>query len=230
MLAFTVLMLPALAGVQPVPPSPVLDPGLGVESPAQDVSADAYSLGGVQGNAVAVRMILRDVQALDAAHRAEAAEALRVLTATCPYSRASVQLPLVLHAVLQGLPADVASGDRDDWESLRDGVATHAALVRALGVEAPALTEASDPVAAIRPLIDGIPGLVRRIDQAGYARIDASAARFEAITGHRTVLWTQLVGWRHALEALAPSIRDPGARARVDALIDAIATWDASGC
>lgn len=246
-----VLTLSAIVGTDPAPAAPAIDAGFGLESPVRDLPAHTWSTAGARGNALAVQMILADVQALSPVRRAEAAESLRILSVTCPYTRASVQLPTMLHATLGELRFEVDPVIADDWEHLVRGVATHVALLDALGadlprpargdglfgrgapgiyVDRPTLEAHPDPIAATTPLIDGIPALVQGMSDTWRQRIDEHAARFERITGHGPTLFAQVIGWHHALRALAPHVHDPADRARIDAMIGALAAWSDTGC
>jgi hypothetical protein len=143
------------------------------------------------------------VQGLPAAARDEAAASLRTLSVSDPYTRAALQLPFALNVALADLPATAFDPvARQEWLSLQAGVATHVAVLEALGVDLPApgpgeplfgsglplpdldtLRATDDPVATTAELVDGIVTVARRSDGPTRARIEAASDRVERATG-----------------------------------------------
>ena len=92
----------------------------------------------VRGTVRSIEVILEDVQALSPQQRAEAAESLRVLSVTCPYTRASLQLPIALHRGVVDVDIDHIDGFvQRDWAYLWRGLTAHVAVLDALGVDLP---------------------------------------------------------------------------------------------
>lgn len=206
-------------------PQPIAEAGLTIH---------ALSRVDVRGTATAVATLLRGVQALPPAQRAEAADALQFLAANCPYTRAALLLPLALHDTLQPIPAEHLDPlVQHDWAYLQRGLETHVALLEALGVDladpAPGdhlfgrLPAGADPLDAAAAVVAAIPDIARDVDGPTMALIDHHSERVEAITGIQrpcprdpwSILpgqpWTlgmQLAGWHDALRRLHPFAND----------------------
>jgi hypothetical protein len=141
--------------------------------------------------------------ALGPAERAQTGDALRALTARCPYTRAAMLLPFVLHEGLAAIPeADLAPAARVELAALRSALASQAEALATLGVEAPALGAsgplaghpgaasgaalrgaAPDPILVMATTISAITPIARGIDDAAQAQLDALSAEVEASTG-----------------------------------------------
>jgi hypothetical protein len=198
----------------------------------------------VRGTARAAQVVLDNIRSLTPAERDGAAAALRVLQVTCPYNRASVQLPLALDAVVsQTDPGVLDPLIQKDWAYLRQGLAAHVAVLDALDAHLPLpvegdylhgrlypdapmtraqLDEAPDPVGATRPLLASIMFVVDGYDAATQERIDANFAMLDGPTMQQWPLKAQIIGWRTALQRMQPFLTDGARQNRVAEMIAAI--------
>ena len=152
----------------------------------------------------AIRGVSAQVAALPSAERAKAAASLRYLTASCPYTRAAMLIPVVLRDAVQSIPATAVSPNaRAELAALNGALALHVGVLEGLGVEveAPTATDALfghpaaslpssadlrgavDPVAALSASIHAITPIARSAEAETLAHIDAHSARVEAVTG-----------------------------------------------
>jgi hypothetical protein len=147
--------------------------------------------------------VARTIRDLPEADRAEAAASLRALSVMDPYTRAALQLPFALDALVSRIPADAFDPlVRQDWVYLQEGLATHVDVLEALGVDLPvptvgdplsgrgvplvdldALLASDDPLALTAALLDDIIAIAQRIDAPTQERIEATSDRIEAVTG-----------------------------------------------
>jgi hypothetical protein len=151
-----------------------------------------------------IRESSAQLNALGPVDRAQAAAALRALTASCPYTRAAMLLPFVVQDAIAAMPdTAVAPAARAELAALRSALAGQVEALAALGVEVPApapgdalfgqpaarvpsraaLAAAADPVAAMSSSIQAIRPIAQGIDDATQATLDAHSARLEAATG-----------------------------------------------
>ena len=185
-----------------------------------------------------------DVAAADDAGCAATPEALRVLQVTCPYNRASVQLPLVLHALVSETdPEALDPLIQSDWAYLRKGLDAHVAVLDALDADLPLpaegdylygrlypdapitraqLADAEDPVWVTRTLLSSIQFVVSEYDDATLATIDEHVAVVESKTAGQWPLKVQIMGWRAALQRMQPFLEDEAHKDQVAQLIFAI--------
>ena len=198
----------------------------------------------VRGTARSTQVILDIVRSQPADQRQAAADSLKVLQVTCPYNRASVQLPIALHLTVQKTEA----GHLDpliqkDWEYLQQGLADHVAILDALGADLPAITEEdylygklfpdgpmtraeleakADPVGATMPLLSSIRFVVDDYPAPVKESIDAHFARVDAGTGLQWNLKRQIIGWRAALQKMEPFLQDEARKKQVAQMIYAM--------
>ncbi|MEZ4316250.1 MAG: hypothetical protein R3F61_02050 [Myxococcota bacterium] len=167
-----------------------------VDPPARDLAETTRS----------IESIARQVRDLPPERRASAAEALRFLSVSCPYTRSALQIAFTLHAVVRTVPPEkVGSRDshiRDDWADLQHGLATHVAVLEALGVDLPLprptdplavpglilvdrtrLDSHADPIGTTRSLVRAVPATLARIDTATMLEIERQSAAVEEATG-----------------------------------------------
>lgn len=155
----------------------------------------------VRGTRQAITLISQSVDALSPAQRAEAAASLQFLVANCPYTRSALMLPVALHAAAREASVGHAPMYAQwDWAFLQEGLATHVAVLDALGVtfSAPqpgdalfgyasvidqqALLAADDPIAAMAPFIEDITVIAADIDRPTADAIERHSARVERAT------------------------------------------------
>ncbi|MBL8618268.1 MAG: hypothetical protein JNM72_21825 [Deltaproteobacteria bacterium] len=188
--------------------------------------------------------------ALGPAERAQMAVALRDLTARCPYTRAAMLLPFVLHEGLAAISeADVAPAAQVELAALRSALAGQAEALATLGVEVPAPRAprpeeptaprgaAPDPIRVMATTIAEITPIARGIDDAAQAQIDALSAQVEATTGvarpcprgpwavrpgHPWTLGMEHGEARGSLARLSAAAVNTEARAQLDALVGLI--------
>jgi hypothetical protein len=136
-------------------------------------------------------------------HTVEASEPLRFLTVNDPYTRAALQLPFALLAEVRAIDPDhLDPNARSEWESLRDGLGEHVALLTSLGVDlaVPApddflygraqglvdratLSLSPNPVQLTEPLIDSILPVAAQMDPGTSALVELNSTRVEEATG-----------------------------------------------
>lgn len=198
-----------------------------------------------------VRAARARIDALQGPDRLEARLAANLLLGNCPWNRASVQLPVALALVAGRHDAARLDGEVGDaWLRLQLGLAEHVALLDPFGVTAlraplPGeylanhpdvvltriqLHAAADPLAATRPLLDQIPALVDSYDLATREFIEMDSLQLRHHTAEQWPYAGLLDGWREALVALEPKIRDEALLRDVRAMIDALDAYGQTGC
>lgn len=198
-----------------------------VPQASEELTIDALSRVDVRGTATSVSMILDHVHTMPDETRREAVESLRVLTDTCPYTRAAMQLPFDLHAAVGSVDAERLDPlVQQNWVTLRRGLATHVEVLRTLGVQ-PSAKDARSHIDAIVPLAKGV-------DPATSELIDVHSERMELLTGvtrlcprgpwsilpgHPWTLGMQLSGWHDALRRIQPFAAEPEAAAAVESML-----------
>lgn len=151
-----------------------------------------------------IRESSAQLAALGSVDRAQAAASLRLLTASCPYTRAAMLLTVVLHDAVQAIPhAAVSAGAWDELGALQGALALQLGALEGLGlqIEAPepggalfgqpaasvpsraALRQSADPIAKMSASIAGITPIAEGIGADTQAQIEAHSARLEALTG-----------------------------------------------
>lgn len=206
----------------------------------------------VRGTTRATEIVLAEVQGLSATDRRDAARALAKLQVTCPYNRASVQLPIALHqAVSRFDETHLDPVARSDWRYLERGLAAHVAILDALGADLPLpaegdylhgklypdapktraeIEQADDPVALTLPLLASIPFVVNDYDAATYEAIGVELAAVEARTAHQWPLDQHLMGWRSALTRIQPFVQGSEQYQEISYMIYAIDTYMGLSC
>ena len=157
----------------------------------------------VRGTAASIAQVEAELGALSPDERAQVAASLRTLSVSCPYTRSALLLPFALSEAVMAIPAERL--DRlvqHDWLTLQEGLATHVAVLSALGVSLPsplpgdplhqpgaamldrdALLAAGDPLGEAAQRVAAIPVLAGQLDEAARAEIDWHSDRVEALTG-----------------------------------------------
>ncbi len=201
----------------------------------------------VRGTLASIEGVRAQVMAMSAEQRAEAKEAAHALMVSCPYNRASFQLPFAMEHIASRYEADDQHGlIRDDWRRLRQGLAAHVEVLDALGggelpapqsgdylvtlapelvVDRAHLDRAEDPIGETMELMLRIQDLVDGYDPATKARIDGTSATLSAATGDQWTLKLQLIGWKTALERMEPFIEDEAMAADVRQMIVGVAYY-----
>lgn len=193
--AFPLLLALACTTPDPSQPStPVLD--------SEVLTTEDLAREDVRGTATAVARDRAMLDALSPEDHAEAVTVLRRLAASDPFTRAALQLPFALHAVVRDIPPTRL--DRivqADWRNLQHGLATHVALLTSLGVDlAPptageplfgdtrlvdraTLLASEDPLIPTQAWLDAVVPVAQSQTPATRAAIDADSDRIEALTG-----------------------------------------------
>lgn len=246
---YTVILLALISGCTFATANehPLVDASLVVTSDGLD--REALTRADVRGTARSIELTLQDIERLSPKRRAAVAESYRVLSVNCPYTRASMQLPLALHKVVMSIEPDRLDPlVQRDWANLQRGLTTHVAVIEALGgdlaspapgdhlhgAEALLLDRATldaslDPIAAIMPLIDEITPLVHTLDGPNTERIEKSRQDVDQAIGQAT-LGLHLGGWENALRRVEPFVVDAEHKARVLGMIEALSAWGSQGC
>lgn len=185
--------------------------------------------------------------------RAALKVAIGNLSVSCPYTRASLQLPLVLEQVVSSLAAeDLAPHARAPWTELQRGLKAHVALLDAMGVDLrlPAagdhllwategraivdrttLAASPDPIGDTMQLIARNDAIVEAMDDATRASIERDSGTVYAVIQPMTTTMYHLTArWHEALRTLAPSVQDPTDRARLERLIRVLDEHEKQGC
>jgi hypothetical protein len=200
----------------------------------------------VAGTDQAMGWVLQDIQALSPEQLAQTKAAMRELSVTCSYTRASHQIPLVLQPRIDALnPEHFAPAAHSDLAHLKHGVGDHVAVMDALGVELP-MPEQGD-------FLFGHPNLV---DRSGLAMMtaplqnlnaqldnirtdfppktqDMVSANFElveSVTGHQSSFKAYTNGWYRGLKHVEPFAVNPQAKTEVNAMIELLTVYSESGC
>jgi hypothetical protein len=206
----------------------------------------------VRATAQSIDEMLLDVQQLSPEQRATATESMRILSVNCPFTRASMQLPIALHeAVGRIAPGQIDPLVQTDWMYLRHGLATHVALLDALSIDLPqpvpgdhlyiegdavliigrdALVAAAAPIQAAAPLIEQITPLVDEIDEPTMELIRLHSHLAGDAIGHPWTLGRQLGGWEKALRRIEPFVDDADTRAQIGAMIEVLDRYGEQGC
>lgn len=223
-------------------PTPFVEPSLGEDLSRVDV----------RGTTTATEAVLKQVRSLTPAQRSKAAESLRVLTLNCPYTRATVQVPLAVHRVVMGIdPEGIDAFVRRDWAMLQRGLTAHVAIFDALEADLPlpetadylfveadtpvivtreALLASPDPLAATWPLVEGNERLVEGYDQGTRDHIEHHIQRMREDTLHPWALASHTQGWMDALRRIEPFVSDANTKAAVRDLIDLLDAHSRQGC
>ncbi len=205
----------------------------------------------VRGTVRSIELQQRRVSALSPDQRAAVAESMRILSVNCPFTRAAMQLPFALHQAASSVDPDrIDPLVYTDWQYLRHGLATHVAVLDALGVDlaqpAPgdhlhgrregtaidrrALAAASDPVTATATLVEQITLLVDQIDEPTMDAIRLHTDRVSDTIEHPWTLGRQLGGWENALRRVEPFAADLETQAQIRQMITTLARFGEQGC
>lgn len=172
-------------------------------------------------------------------------EAAHRLALTCPYNRASFQLPIALKIAVDRF--DVEALDplvMQDWYTLKRGLTLHVALLDAVGAELrpprpgdflhawlffngafltrAELEASADPVAASLPLIKAIPLITEQYDESTRARIEADTVTLQAATGSDRLFLPLIAGWQSALRRIEPFVHQEAEARAVRQMIEAL--------
>lgn len=232
-------------------------PMLAAQETAAPATFDGLSLNALtridpRGTARSARIVLDTLGELTPAERREAAEAVRVLQVTCPFNRASVQLPLAMHAVISKTdPAELDPLIRSDWEYLQTGLESHVAVLDLLGADLPIPTEddylygrlfpdapltraqlaaSDDPIAATLPLLASIRFVVDSYPPEATERIDRNTAVLSGPTADQWPLNNQILAWRDGLERMQPFLKDAGRKREVSRILAALDEYAGLHC
>lgn len=224
------------------------------KNPDAALSAEAFHAlvsDGAQGTTRGVRVARERIDALSGTDRLEARLAAHLLMGNCPWNRASVQLPIALSLVAaRHDPARMDPEVGAEWRRLQVGLAEHVALLDQFGVTAlraplpgdylathtdvivtrAQLDAAADPLAVTRALVDQIPALVAGYDLATGEFIEMDRLQLQAHTAGAWPYPDLLDGWRVALVALEPKVRDEALLRDVRAMISVLEAYGGSGC
>lgn len=211
-----------------------------------EVPFDQLSEVDARGAAQSTAIVRRDVEALPAAQRAEAAAALHALVVDCGYTRVSMQLPLVLLPLVDALdPEHMGPFVRPDLQLLRQGLADHVATLDALELTLPmpqpgdflhdrpgmvdraGLASLADPLGETRLLLESF---TNDFDDASLERVQRNTDAVGAATGHSWALKPQLRGWLHTLRRIEPWVIDARSRAQVNEMIGLLEQYGGRGC
>lgn len=200
----------------------------------------------VAGTDQAMGWVLQDIQALSPEQLAQAKDAMRELSVTCSYTRASHQIPLVLQPRIDALnPEHFESAARSDLAHLKHGVGDHVAVMDALGVELPmpeqgdflfghanlvdrsGLAMMTDPVQNLSDQLDNI-----RTDfpPKTQDRVSANFELVESVTGHQSSFKGYTNGWYRGLKQIEPFAVNTQAKSEVNAIIGMLTVYSESGC
>lgn len=179
-------------------------------------------------------------------------ESAQRLAMTCPYNRASFQLPRALYLSATAIDAESLDPElRADWRTLQLGLETHVSVLDHLGAGLPLPTEgsylgdklpegaaitvadlagAADPVAATMPLLEAIRPIVGHYDAEVRSVIDEDVAALVAATGDDALLGERMQGWLEVLNRIEPGVKDPAIRAQVRQMVDALEVFSLSSC
>jgi hypothetical protein len=151
-----------------------------------------------------IREVSAQIAALAPAERAQATASLRFLTASCPYTRAAMLLPVVLRDAVRSIPVTAISPEgRAELAALNEALALHVGALEALGVEvkAPtsgdalfgqpaasvpdraALRRSAEPITTLSISIAAITPIAGTIEAQTQAQIEVHSDRVEAATG-----------------------------------------------
>lgn len=144
------------------------------------------------------------VVALSSSDRRDAVQSVAYLTVSDPYTRASMQVPLALQAVVAPVdPATVPRAAQADWSLLQEQLATYLAVLDALEVDlqAPvagdalggvdpdllidrrALAGSRDPLERTARLVEALPEVARAVPAWQMASITHHNEQLEQTTG-----------------------------------------------
>jgi len=195
--------------------------------------------------------MLRHLESLPPRQRAVLTEAMGTLVVNCPYTRASLQLPLVMHAVISRIDTSHIDPDaRDAWRELQRGLEVHVALLDTIGVDLRSptpgdhlhgaadpgamvdrttLAASADPIGTTMRLIEQNNALVDALDEETKDLIRGLNDTAYARMG-QTTMFHQTDRWHQALRRIAPSVTDVEAKGQVDAMLEALSAHDEHGC
>ncbi len=171
---------------------------------AHELAGDDLVRADVRGTVASIEHVAALVEAMDPEARAAASESLRLLSVSCPYTRAALQLPFALKAVVVGVEVDrLDPFVQRDWAYLQRGLTAHVAVLEALGVDLAApgpsdplhvaqpglmvdrdtLLASADPLVVTAPLIGAFTALAEQLDEPTRRRIELHSDRVETATG-----------------------------------------------
>jgi hypothetical protein len=216
------------------------------ERASGDVPFDELSQVDARGAAQSMAIVRKDIEALPRARRAEAAAALHALVQDCGYTRASMQLPLVLQPQIAALdPEHMGPFVRADLALLQQGLTDHVATLDLLEVTLPmphrgdflyerpgmvdraGLADLEDPLGSTGVLVEGFSN---DFDDASLERVRRNTDAVGAATGHNWALTPQLRGWLHTLRRIEPWVIDARSRAQVNEMIGLLELYSGRGC
>lgn len=204
---------------------------------------NALDLAGVDQ---AMGWVLQDIQALSPQQLAETTEAMRVLSVTCSYTRASHQIPLVLQPRMEALnPEHFDPAAHADLAHLKHGIGDHVAVMDALSVELPmpgqgdflfghpnlvdrsGLAMMTDPLQNLHEQLDNI-----RTDFPPKTQdlVSANFELVESVTGHHSAFKAYTNGWYRGLKQVQPFAVNPQAKSEVNAMLEMLTIYSESGC
>jgi len=231
-------------------------PGHAVRAPPSQVVSwdgldrDELTRADVRGTARSIALTLQDIEALTPERRAAVTESYRVLSVNCPYTRASMMLPLALHAEVMGIDAHgLHPLVQRDWANLQRGLTAHVAVVAALGgdlaspepgdhlfgagpellADRHALLASPDPIGRTWPLVRAISFLVNGLDGPTTERIELARQEVDKAVGQAT-MGLHLGGWENALRKIEPFVDDDVVRGRIQRMIEVSSHWGSQGC
>ncbi len=190
-----------------------------------------------------LELLRDDVRSMKRRDKARLRASLVELVVNCPYNRTAAQLPLLLKSELARRPDP-------ELAELRAVVDVHVALLEDLGISELPLPREGDnlhglstglhsraslgvhasPVSQTQALADQIPGIVDAYSDETVARIDAANEVVAPALRTQWPLKGQLIAYRGDLERVRDASTDEFQRAELDALIDSLSAFMATGC
>lgn len=216
-----------------------------------DLSFLALSQVDARGAYQTIDKVRRDIATLSPEDRSRAAASMQVLTVTCAYTRAAVQLPIVLQQLAVGLESKHFDPlVHQDVAYLQQGLEAHVEILEALGVANLAVPQAgdalygvgsddafvdrqtlrrmADPVQASQALLEAIPDTIEEGEV--LERIRRHSHDVEQLTGHPWTLLPHLLGWHAALRRLEPFVVDAEQKGQVQQAIALLDQFANQGC
>lgn len=209
-------------------------------------NSGAFSQDDLRAASTLAERHLSTIQGMDAAQRQQAGESLELLTANSLFTRAAVQLPLVLDQAVSGIdPKDLSPELQEDWRLLAAGLRAHVATLDAMGVRlgAPvsgqhlhglALAKTreqvlfgADPLGDTLSLVAAIPPTLPQ----PYLDIERfHTQQVDRITGQPWTLNNHTRAWHSALRRVEPAMRKPQDKAAINAMIRLLDAYFEQGC
>lgn len=199
---------------------------------------------------VTIDQALERLERLSPSQRARLTKSMRVLAVNCPYTRASLQLPIALSEVVSRIDAaQIDPPMQDAWRELERGLKVHVAVLDVMGVDLglpspgdhlytmadprggvdrATLTASSDPIGDTVRLIDQNDALVAAFDDGTRDLIAQQVDAAYPLMGP-TSMSDQVGGWQHSLVRIAPFASDE-VKGGIEQMIAALDQHASQGC